>query len=342
MIKIEDHTAENIDDLAAQHYQSIILPTNMDGSHHATQSLIGRIETRRAVDAGNVRRIMFWDYLLNNNCINLQRIITRRPSELKIIIDEIETLVGNTLFSTQLNYEESTLTDFGKIVKSVFNYKLYRSKQDCIDNCNKLNLIYCPYCNEQVIQVVTKLAANGVPDDDIALLQLDHFYPQSRYPYLAVSFFNLIPGCAPCNAQLKLEKNFDIVSHFNPYDKRFDDYFIFNLTDLTINKVDDVSLSINDKVSFPRNAIADFQIIERYKNHGHKRVVFKLLNAIKNHSPKIRQSIDQQFTGLFLNEQESINSLLESQNVPIEVSEINEVQLGKLRRDIAIQLNLII
>jgi len=156
-----------------------------------------------------------------------------------------------------------------------------------------------------------------------------------------MSFFNLIPGCSPCNAQLKLEKNFDIDSHINPYDKRFDDYFAFNLDNLVISHQNNVSLSIIQKANFPLNSITDFQLLQRYANPGHKRTVFKLLNTFKNHSPRIRRSIMRQFVGLFFNDHETINRLLESHNVPINIAEINEVQLGKLRRDIAQQLGLI-
>jgi hypothetical protein len=29
--------------------------------------------------------------------------------------------------------------------------------------------------------------------------EIDHFYPKDKYPFLAVSFFNLIPSCLTCN-----------------------------------------------------------------------------------------------------------------------------------------------
>lgn len=49
----------------------------------------------------------------------------------------------------------------------------------------------CPYCNR--MYTTTLYGKKRVRPD------FDHFYPQSRYPYFAVSLFNLIPSCNVCN-----------------------------------------------------------------------------------------------------------------------------------------------
>jgi hypothetical protein len=154
MIKIDDHSNVNLDLLAAQHYQNLIDVPLVDGiNYHATHSLIGRIRVQRDLDLAiaDLNRVAFWDYLLNNNFANLNRIIVSRPNVLKLIITEIDNLCGVGFFSDHLNYNDATLTDFGRIVKDVFNYKLYRRKPECNINCEQLNLTYCPYCNELVL-----------------------------------------------------------------------------------------------------------------------------------------------------------------------------------------------
>src|SRR5690606_32118753 len=35
---------------------------------------------------------------------------------------------------------------------------------------------------------------------------LDHLLPQSEYPYLSLSLFNLVPSCYSCNSKLKNDK----------------------------------------------------------------------------------------------------------------------------------------
>lgn len=56
---------------------------------------------------------------------------------------------------------------------------------------SQLNVKVCPYCNR--MYTTTLYGKKRIRPD------FDHFYPQSRYPYLAVSLFNLIPSCNVCN-----------------------------------------------------------------------------------------------------------------------------------------------
>lgn len=344
MIKIDDHTAVDLDALAENHYNNLISPLLVNGvDYHATSSLIGRIRVQREIDFAipNQQRVDFWDYLLDNTFINLKRVITSRPDDLKTIITEIENICGVGFFSNDIDYDRSTLTDFGKVVKTIFNYKSYRDDPECESNCNQFNLAFCPYCNSietQVITVTTGLT--GIPEQQ-ALLQLDHFYPQSRHPYFSLSFFNLIPGCSPCNAQLKREKRFDIDTHFNPFHKRLDEYFQFELKTLILNKDSDVEITYSNKQPYFPYQLVDFKVIERY-NNANKRFVFKLFKTFKNHSPKISKSIGQQIKGLFTINESKTKGLLDNYDIPLNRNEINEVRLGKLKRDIAIQLGILI
>jgi hypothetical protein len=341
MIKIDDHTTINLDVIAINHYGSLIAPLLINGiDYHSTQSLIGRIVRQRQIDAviPDHIRLSFWDYLLNNNYENLRRLIVSRPDVLKTIIAEIEVICGVGFFSNDIDYDRANLTPFGIIVQNVFNYSLYRSKLECINNCDLFNLAFCPYCNEQLIQVITD--TNGLTGNtySLALLQLDHFYPQVRHPYLSVSFFNLIPGCSPCNAQLKLQKRFDIDTHFNPFQKRLDDYFKFKLDNVFLNSEADVVIRYVNKLPYSDNAFRDFRIISRYNNIAYKKVVFRMVNTFSNNSPKVWISRYLQLGGLFNMGDSRKRTLFESQNIPLSRDEINHVQFGKLKRDIAIQL----
>lgn len=342
MIKIDDHTTADLDALAVQHYNYLIGVPLLDGiNYHATSSLIGRIRRQRALDVAipDQTRVDFWDYLLVNNFANLIRVVTSRPAVLKTIITEIENICGVGFFSNDIDYERATLNDFGKIVRTVLNYKSYRDNPECAENCNHFNLLFCPYCNSIEVQVITE--TNGLTGDAErkALLQLDHFYPQSRHPYFSVSFFNLIPGCMPCNAQIKKEKRFDIDTHFNPFHKRLDEYFEFELSSLVLNKETDVEFILKNKQVYSINAINDFKILIRY-NNANKRMAFKMYKAFKHRSLKLRNALGQ-IVGLFTIADSKTKVLLDNYNVPLNRNEINSVQLGKLKRDIAIQLGIL-
>lgn len=60
-----------------------------------------------------------------------------------------------------------------------------------------LGIDTCPYCNRQYIYTIDvgkKDSKDGRPD-------IDHFFPESEYPYLSCSLFNFIPSCHLCNHQ---------------------------------------------------------------------------------------------------------------------------------------------
>lgn len=64
----------------------------------------------------------------------------------------------------------------------------------------RLNVNTCPYCNRSPINTVFDNSAN---QKGLIRPTLDHFYPKAKYPFLALSFYNLIPSCYFCNSSLK-------------------------------------------------------------------------------------------------------------------------------------------
>ena len=85
-----------------------------------------------------------------------------------------------------------------------------------------LNVRSCPFCNRQY--VITSIEARIRPD-------FDHFLPKSRYPLLAVSFYNLIPICSTCN-----KKKGNRMIRSNPYKDSLNAVF-------HVHKVGDPSVS---------------------------------------------------------------------------------------------------
>ncbi len=52
----------------------------------------------------------------------------------------------------------------------------------------EINIKVCPYCNLRDISLYEShnISKRG---------HLDHFYSKAKYPYLALSLYNLIPSC---------------------------------------------------------------------------------------------------------------------------------------------------
>ena len=70
----------------------------------------------------------------------------------------------------------------------------------------------CPYCNRVFVENIEFKAGGPVKG------QLDHFYPKDKYPYLAISRYNLVPCCPFCNGSSgKGNKDPRKVKMVNPY-----------------------------------------------------------------------------------------------------------------------------
>lgn len=132
---------------------------------------------------------------------------------------------------------------------------------------DKLDMKTCPYCNRNYIFVVKKGKLRP---------EIDHFYPKTVYPYLAVNFFNLIPSCQTCNKTKSDNVNLDWI---NPYDVDKIDYKLtykptsINFTEVESAKYDFDSFDI-DFISTNEN-IKTFKLKELYKQH--KDIVLELL-----------------------------------------------------------------
>ena len=156
--------------------------------------------------------------------------------------------------------------------KEYLNKILYRIfvdyGYDQIDNLNFINKIgikTCPYCNRNYTFTVNK-AGSIKPE-------IDHFYPKSLYPYLACSYFNLIPSCPTCNGfgAKEAKDTFYVYPASNPYTIKPID-FQFSIAPQNINFIN---------VEREQYNFDDFEI-ELYGNEA-SLDIFKLESLYKQH-----------------------------------------------------------
>lgn len=117
---------------------------------------------------------------------------------------------------------------FNELVQWAMRYKDLRSN-DYIHFFKELNIRSCVYCNAQYAIVLEDVVENN-QKKNIARFQLDHFWPESLYPFLCTTFFNLQPSCANCNLHKSDNKGL-----FNLYTNKVEDVnpFWFELGDGT-------------------------------------------------------------------------------------------------------------
>lgn len=127
----------------------------------------------------------------------------------------------------------------------------------------------CPYCNRQFI-------TSGDTDRHA---ELDHFYPKSAKqeeidngtknpsPYLAMSFYNLIPACHSCNS---IKNNFFIEK--SPYMiEDVDTYITFGYTPINgdfLNDQNQIDVTMTEEITGESSYNERLKLEEHYKYHN--------------------------------------------------------------------------
>jgi hypothetical protein len=70
----------------------------------------------------------------------------------------------------------------------------------------------CTYCNR-----IWTSTIKDKNDKKVMRPNYDHWYPQTQFPLLALSFCNLIPSCTVCNSSIKHEDVYSLTTHMHPY-----------------------------------------------------------------------------------------------------------------------------
>lgn len=88
---------------------------------------------------------------------------------------------------------------FNEWVIWAMRYDELREKE-IIPYLKRLGINSCVYCNAQyVVTLEDVIVEDGITKKWVALYQLDHFWPKSKFPFLCTTFLNLYPSCANCN-----------------------------------------------------------------------------------------------------------------------------------------------
>lgn len=127
------------------------------------------------------------------------KILTLEPIEWKQYIDKYNEVLKREpdMLTTEVAYT--------KTKKKVLKGKLYERIIICLQYAKarvilgeihqQMGLKTCVYCN-----VIPTMSNNGE-----VFYQMDHYLPQSLYPFLGTCFYNLQPSCGVCNDHKKTQ-----------------------------------------------------------------------------------------------------------------------------------------
>lgn len=95
------------------------------------------------------------------------------------------------------------IEDINAICNYIFVHSIYNGKKKNgepilkkADFVKNKDLIICPYCGATEIESICRTHGNG---GNAFVPPIDHYFPKSKYPFLALEYFNMIPCCQRCN-----------------------------------------------------------------------------------------------------------------------------------------------
>jgi len=246
----------------------------------------------------------------------------------------IYTIIYNIFVSNGYdNYFSKTHDDktINKVKSSV------EKKYHAYKFIEQLNIATCPYCNRNYISSISK-KKDG---DKKTRPEIDHFYPKAIYPFLACSFYNLIPSCKTCN-HMKSDDDSYRDNLINPYEMEEDSFkFSYDL-----NSVDVLNIEFSEKYNHKHqksiNIIFDKKVetnekyfeLEKLYNQEHRDVVIELL-VKKSYYP---QSYIEELSRFGFSQDEIYRYLFSNYS---EDKDLHKRPLSKLIKDISTELGIV-
>ncbi len=343
MIRIQN---EHLEKLANEHYDLLCNKFKFSISNRLDSSLK---EYKSKQEILYKKFVLLLKYLKDN----LESIVIGKPNTLEYHREKLIQLSQNFEFTKE---EKKKTIEQKKILENlnwIFNYTGFSSSgfsKKKTKKTNKsysysgnilvknLNISVCPYCNRNTIYSINN-GQNRTSD-------LDHYYPQSKYPYFALSFYNLVPSCKVCN---QLKSDSDDKECINPYDDRFDmnknmkfslkvtsSKFYHSEKGFEIDYRYDEQISDNEKIRIENN-LDDFKLRDLYQNH--KNIILELIQKEAIYNESYLDELLTQYEGILFKNKEDLQRLISGGYVSDK--EIGKRPLSKLIKDISEEIGLL-
>ena len=256
--------------------------------------------------------------------LDLEKLIKMEYSDLCKLVEYIKSNSSKTKLT--IREKDIFLTLYSRLNNALF--------------VKDLDVKVCPYCNRNYILNFQKKGKEN------ATAQLDHFFDKKKYPYLAISIYNLVPSCGTCN-QRKSTKQENI---FYPYLESFNNSVKFSLKGIksrdelkkeNLDFFDEKRIELDYKILNDKDKVEKHMEVFNIKNlyNEHKDIVSELLQKRVIYSDDYLESLLDEYEGKLFNNKEHLLRLIT--NGYIEDKDINKRPLSKLIKDISEELDLI-
>jgi len=324
MVRITTGKSDSLDEILTKHWGKIS-PFSEAMGRYWKNSLPQRITDQRNVHAlaGRVAETSFYDTLIAENYQLTKDIVCCHPADFTALIAQLEAL------HAQLGLVSSTanVDNFGyELLNEVFTYSNWRTSYASMELLKWLGIQVCVYCNMDLVWEDS--------ERDLAIVSYDHFFDKSSYPYLALSFYNLIPACQPCNQNYKHMRPFSLATHYHPYLDNYNESNVFQhdyVDDDTPYRVNIFNHSGNQKsVLFN----ADLGLENRYNQDNIKKNARSIYKISQRYPGSKKNQLVSDWGLVDIHQVEK--SICEEEDIPFNESTILNHQYGKLKRDFAL------
>lgn len=236
------------------------------------------------------------------------------------ILVDVATLNSLVANEDLLQFEEFKAIYSSKFCNGATVYVDDQAKYNAYTLCENLKITVCPYCDEEYLDILQR---DG--EKTIRTLEIDHFYPKSKYPALAMCFYNLVPSGQNCNG-IKKEDLLDM----NPYESDIEACtYLYPDLPIGINMekigVSDCVIRFHPRRGMVQN-VNKLRLEERYERH--KGIAHKYITNIQFYTDeKIEELVRM---GVFASKETAYRDLFD---VPLP-EDTDQKLLTKLRRDI--------
>lgn len=236
------------------------------------------------------------------------------------ILADVATLKSFVTKKDLLKFEEFKKIYSSKFCNGATVYVDNQAKYNAYSLCENLKITVCPYCDEEYLDIL-----KSDNKKKLRTLEIDHFYPKSEYPALAMCFYNLVPSGQNCNGIKKNE-----LLGMNPYESNIEEcthlYPDFPIgMNMAKIAVEDCAIKFHPKQGMIQN-VDMLRLEERYERH--KGIAHKYITNLQYYSDeKIEELVKMD---IFPSKEAAYRDLFD---IPLPEDKDSKI-LTKLRRDI--------
>lgn len=286
--------------------------------------------------------------------VKIQEILESKPKRLHEINKEFYEIFSNysykkyTVFIENINKNHENLDDqlknnrkkYKKLhaeLNKIFSYKNFtalKKEYNAYKLAKSLDINTCPYCNRMYTKTVVNKTVEG-KIKKITRPEFDHWYPKSKYPLLALSFYNLIPSCHICNSSVKGDADFSLETHIHPYvDEKINMQYSYEYDKSLTNYKFKIKYK-GDTNNKAKTTAEEFKLKEIYETHEDE--INDLLRIKSVYSDTYLQKLDN-----LLGETVSYKEIYRlAFGTSIEESKFDKRPLSRMKRDILKELDII-